>query len=893
MNKKFITLITLLAFTFVTLFSPFPGPSSQASAQSVTNTSSLRLVTTPATTTASLSQNHAAITPEPAKSMSVCKFIDLLASINAVTADRANSARVAMGCTTVAPVITPPTQAAQGGMAICSFIDLLANIGIVDINRANSARSTMGCAVNNNAPYVIVRANNSSDPISVLPGTQFRLSWHSENTRSCSDGKTSWPASGSILLVANTSLSYPVSCIGINGQTVTNSVTVIVANNQNATTSIQVLSSNITPGYDYAVFDATTNVPTKMVVGYTNNPAATSSVKIYESISTTTHSDKITGLLPNTAYYANVLFIANDNDKVMTPNLTFTTLSDSSLANSNNELTQRVLSSSGGNGVVSISGSESLKTDTKVTLEAWVKPTSWSTAVGMSNTSDSVIISKGKIGGHIDYVLSLDNGKLVYSNNDASMWTCSPVVPLNRWTNVAVSVNEFALSVNLYVNGVKQNSICEGPRGVFSASTHINKANAITEYVATTTNYSTGGWNSTSGTSNASADSWSAVTPSPSAQTVQSLLPNNYTSAITSNVYLGNFYPDTCRASSTTAAPKEGNGFIGLIDDVKIWNTARTADQIKADIATTSATSTATSTASLINTSPDDSSLVGHWSFDDGRATDLTVNMNNGALKGDMEIVDDATALSPVVGSAFALSGMDFNFPETCDANLYPDNSDKLVGYELTFKGGVKSVTPSGKFYIVELETCDNPTEDLVKSVKVIGNAPPRDASYYNSMGTISVVIVPSFNMKVPAVKDTIQGTSLDYITNPVSATVVVPKGTNSNANSAGYATNWQPQPGSCMKKDKGMMGNFAIIGAVVLVVAAALSCVYAGCAFVPLLTSAGTFAAPASAVGVTAAGAAIGGGGIASAAAVGTAAAAGYSAGSMVSCEDGSMGCY
>ena len=42
MYKKIITTITLTAFVFVTLFSPFPGPTGKANAQ---GTGSLRLVT--------------------------------------------------------------------------------------------------------------------------------------------------------------------------------------------------------------------------------------------------------------------------------------------------------------------------------------------------------------------------------------------------------------------------------------------------------------------------------------------------------------------------------------------------------------------------------------------------------------------------------------------------------------------------------------------------------------------------------------------------------------------------------------------------------------------------------------------------------------------------------
>ena len=783
-----------------------------------------------------------------------------------------------MGCTTVAPVIVPPTQVVQGGMTTCSFIDLLTNIGIVDINRANSARITMGCAVNNNFnnnPFLIVRANDSANPISVLPGTQFRLSWHSENTVSCDDGVRTLPITGSVMLTANASSSYLFHCLGVNGQTVTNSVTVIVANNQNATSSIQIISSAITPGYDFVNFEAVTSVPTKMVVVYTNQPTSTSSIKVFESpTATTTHSYKITSLLPNTTYYGRVGFVVGANDSVMSQELTFTTLSDPGLAN--NDLTQKVLSSAGGEGIVSIPGSNSLMTDTKVTLEAWVKPTAWNTNIGMSNTADSVIISKGNVGANIDYVLSLNNGKLVYSNNDGSIMTTSPVVPLNKWTSVAVSINESAGSISFYVNGVKISSTSEGPRGVFSHAAVINKHNLITEKVASSSASGNFDFNSLSNNANTSAGGWDGVSSSPSAQTIQSFLPpNTADNQITSNVYLGNLYPSICNAS-TSSVSINGNGFVGLIDDVKIWDTARTADQIKTDIATTSATST-DSTYGAYNI---DTALVAHWSFDDGKATDLTLNNNNGALKGDMEILEDTSAVSPILGSDFAMNGLAVSNPETCDNNFGGDkNIDS--GYEITFKGGVKETTKAGQNSTVTLETCDDPTEDLVKSVKVIGNAPPRDPSYYNTIGTIAVTIAPGlFNMKEPAVRDTFTGTAKNIISGPSA------KGSSSlGADSIGRVTAWNKQDKSCMKPpDKGMGGTFMIVGAIVVAIVAVAFCP-------PCLAAMASVMSATITTSTVAAGITYSTGVYVAAGAVG--AVVGGTVGSQINCENGSTGCY
>tara|TARA_B100000809_G_C15114570_1_gene521900 strand:+ start:869 stop:1264 length:396 start_codon:yes stop_codon:yes gene_type:complete len=68
------------------------------------------------------------------------------------------------------------------------------------------------------------------------------------------------------------------------------------------------------------------------------------------------------------------------------------------------------------------------------------------------------------------------------------------------------------------------------------------------------------------------------------------------------------------------------DGFDGKIDEVRIWNVARTEAEIQA-----------TMNSSLTGK---EEGLVGYWNFDDGTAKDLTANSNDGALKGDARIVD-------------------------------------------------------------------------------------------------------------------------------------------------------------------------------------------------------------------------------------------------------------
>ena len=67
------------------------------------------------------------------------------------------------------------------------------------------------------------------------------------------------------------------------------------------------------------------------------------------------------------------------------------------------------------------------------------------------------------------------------------------------------------------------------------------------------------------------------------------------------------------------------NYWDGQIDEVRIWNIARTQSEIQATIKTT--------------LQGDEPGLVGYWNFDDGTANDLSLNGNHGILLGDAVIV--------------------------------------------------------------------------------------------------------------------------------------------------------------------------------------------------------------------------------------------------------------
>lgn len=905
MKNKITSCLVLIIFTFVSIFLPFPTPTGTALAQS---TGSLRVISSPvATSTKSVAKTQTPTVQSSASSQAeTCSFIELLINIAVITPANANPARSALGCPvpTVAPV-TVVTQPITSSSETCDFIELLINIAVITPANANPARNALGCKAPTGTPSVDLKVNGSNGPITVSAGSKITLSWKSTDTVSCNDGLNLLPTSGKVYLIANTALSYPMACTGTNGNSVVDSVVVLISGSSSddswddqsadvSTSSIAILGVSLVPGYDYVDVSLSTNVATRLIMTYTDTPAATSSVKTFESATTTTHQDRITGLKPNTTYYLAMALISKNNGSVVSSDgFVFTTLSTQGQNTATSTASgQKVLSSAGGLGVVTVAESESLKTKSQMTLEAWVKPTSWNTTLGMSKTTDSVIISKGNIGGNIDYALSLDNGKLVYSNNDSTLFTCSSVAPLNQWTHVAVSINESTQNISLYVNGVKQSSICEGAKGVFNKTAKINKAKAITEAVpgqTTATSTATVADTNTSATdSTTDSSGWgSSYTESP---TVSDSI-STYANA-RSNVYFGNFYPKSCGTDFA------GNGFIGLIDDIRIWNISRTDAQIKTDLATTTTTATSSYAALLPSFSNPPSGLVGHWSFDDEQANDLTYNFNNGALKGDMEIVSDDTAKSDIMNSSYTASSFDYSYPESCDSAI-EEPEDVLSGYEIAFKGGVKSVASSGQYTDVTLETCDNPKEDLVKSVSAIGAAPAKSASYFNSLGTIIVTIGEGLGMKIPKEKDTISGTAVDYITQPgASQTTSATK----SANSIGYASNWTPVANSCMKPKGGLLGSsgtFMVVGAVVAVVVIAVVCTGCLAAMTALLPGGVAAGAPTvSLIGVGTLGASTGAAAMTSASVyagattAGSIAAAGYT-GSRMKCDKNDLGCF
>ena len=107
--------------------------------------------------------------------------------------------------------------------------------------------------------------------------------------------------------------------------------------------------------------------------------------------------------------------------------------------------------------------------------------------------------------------------------------------------------------------------------------------------------------------------------------------------AIQSEKTSGSVYIDESDLFIGKGDPEFSSGeyFHGALDDIRIWNVARSQKEITAAMNTT-----------LTGKEP---GLVAYWNFDDGTAKDLSPHSNDGVLSGDAQIVESPrpTSLAP------------------------------------------------------------------------------------------------------------------------------------------------------------------------------------------------------------------------------------------------------
>ena len=110
--------------------------------------------------------------------------------------------------------------------------------------------------------------------------------------------------------------------------------------------------------------------------------------------------------------------------------------------------------------------------------------------------------------------------------------------------------------------------------------------------------------------------------------------------------------------------PTSDEFFNGFLDEIRIWNTARTQAEIQTTMNTT-----------LAGNEP---GLVGYWNFDDGTANDLSPNGNYGTLKGDAKIIDGKPSVSAWTFSPVAAISPGEEF----SVDLTVENITDLAGWE-------------------------------------------------------------------------------------------------------------------------------------------------------------------------------------------------------------------
>ncbi len=699
--------------------------------------------------------------------------------------------------TTPSPTpITPVVTNNESAMSDCQFLELLISVGAILPGQANQARSAMSCPLvyTNTTPTLDVKVNGQDGIVTISSARNVTVSWTSTNMTSCSSPGGDKALSGSVSYFVEESGTFVFSCTGPYG-TVTDSVAVSLTsdtgtNNTNSVTASCFANPTSVKTGEYVSWIATYSggngaytlnwsgsdslIGTSQYVSksYTTAGSKSATVSVTSNGSTVTANCSATvtdagtnnnnngsNSLPITAYcsanpysvYTNatttwtVVAYGGSNYTYSwsgTDGLTGSSTSvlksystagqktgtvavgssvSSSTANVNcnasvlapydygylstASTTNKVLSLSGGtNDMVTIKQSSSLNLTSKMTLEAWIKPTSWAPGVDeTSGVGDNVIISKGDVVGTstIEYVLSVDNGKLAFSNGKSSLWVCSPVIPLNEWTHVAATIDENVGNVSLYVNGVLKTNICQGARGIFKKESSFNKFTAITE-------------------SNIVAAA-------------------NATSTSARNLHIGNFYNPACSADSQ-------NGFIGEIDDVRIWSIPRSAF----DIATSSKKSVKGATG-----------LVAQYTFDDSSMKDSTTFANNGFQKGSAQAIEDITAMSAIATSTVSTSYSNFNY-------LSPTSYSDPDGLCLPEEPEVpEEVAPVEQFWgIVEsvkecLPTNSTPMKLTQVKIKPCSTAGTSMVAILHTGETISsnaYIVIRDGYQKVPAVGESIRG---------------------------------------------------------------------------------------------------------------------------------------
>lgn len=149
------------------------------------------------------------------------------------------------------------TNTAEVQMSACSFIDLMVAIGVVTSNRADQARLTVGCPVTNTvstnntatipAPTVDFKINGQNGPLSLPANSVATFSWTSSGAVSCVSGNNNKSLNGNQSVnVGSNSQSFVLTCRNANGIAASDSVTVNIVGNTPAPLSASCVVSPLT-----------------------------------------------------------------------------------------------------------------------------------------------------------------------------------------------------------------------------------------------------------------------------------------------------------------------------------------------------------------------------------------------------------------------------------------------------------------------------------------------------------------------------------------------------------------------------------------------------------------------------------------------------------------------
>ncbi len=218
--------------------------------------------------------------------------------------------------------IPPAPVVATSNAANCQFVELLISIGAILPEKSTAARAAFNCPAGN---FVDLKINGQNGPLTVVKNSALNISWTTSGVSACSSGGVNKTISGSEnYTIGTTGQTFTLTCRTAAGANISDSVLVNIS--ATAGTPPSIVSSEATPGYSLVIIDLTTNVPTRAYITYRTNSSDAKTVSFTEL--KTTRTEIITGLVPNTTYYAKLRIVDASGNEYISEEATFITSDD-------------------------------------------------------------------------------------------------------------------------------------------------------------------------------------------------------------------------------------------------------------------------------------------------------------------------------------------------------------------------------------------------------------------------------------------------------------------------------------------------------------------------------------------------------------------------------------